>query len=90
MFRRHRWRWRVSGAAAMALASALTACVHGGKPVATDPRKAVAPPDRLDAIRRARVWNRTDVTAMDLRQGPAVPGAFAQARAHAWHRVGAL
>ncbi len=32
---------------------------------------------RLDAIRHAQIWNRTNVAAMDMVAGPRVPGAFA-------------
>ncbi len=32
---------------------------------------------RLEAIRRAQVWTKTDVSAMDIKAGPGGPGAFA-------------
>ncbi|HUR19584.1 MAG TPA: hypothetical protein VMZ90_02165, partial [Vicinamibacterales bacterium] len=32
---------------------------------------------RLDAIRRAQVWRATNISAMDIKTGPAGPGAFA-------------
>ncbi len=32
--------------------------------------------DRMDAIRRAQVWIKTNVSAMDIKAGPAEPGAF--------------
>lgn len=32
---------------------------------------------RLEAIERARVWNKTNVSAMDIRRGPTGPGSFA-------------
>ena len=34
-------------------------------------------PDRLATLRRAQVWQRTDIPAMDLRTGPAGDGSFA-------------
>jgi hypothetical protein len=41
------------------------------------PLEHVRPSVRLDAIRRAQVWEPTDVASMDLRTGPKGHGAFA-------------
>ena len=56
-------------------AAAVTGCQACGTHSAKSAR--VTPNARLDDIRHARVWERTDVAAMDLRIGPAGPGAFA-------------
>lgn len=48
-----------------AVSASLMACATGSKPEA-----------RLDAIRRAQVWTKTNVSAMDIKTGPTGPGAF--------------
>jgi len=45
-------------------------------PQALAPRAALTEKTRLDAIRRAQVWTKTDVAAMDVKSGPAGPFAF--------------
>ena len=55
----------------------LTACAsRGGLSVKKNPAH-VSPAARLDAIRRAQVWEATDIPSMDLRVGPKGHGAFA-------------
>ena len=50
----------------VATAASLTACAH------SSPKEV-----RLDAIKRAQVWTKTNVSAMDLKTGPTGEGAFA-------------
>src|SRR6185369_15293911 len=45
-------------------------------PEALAPGGALTEKTRLDAIRRAQVWTKTDVAAMDVKGGPAGPFAF--------------
>lgn len=49
----------------VATSASLAACAHSPKHV------------RLDAIKRAQVWTKTNVSAMDIKAGPAGEGAFA-------------
>jgi hypothetical protein len=60
---------RLTGAALAALALAGCAAAVGSA------GKALTPDQRLDVLRRAQVWEQTNVPAMDVRQGPA--GGFA-------------
>jgi hypothetical protein len=60
--------------AAVAVALSLAACAHITTRV--NANRYVLPEQRLDAIRRAQVWEPTDVAAMDLRKGPTGRGAF--------------
>src|SRR5687768_2511002 len=50
-----------------AITASLLACAHGSKSGNV----------RMDAIRRAQVWTKTNVSAMDIKTGPTGPGAFA-------------
>ena len=67
---------RVTLASALALAVLVAACsscaAHGGKKV-----DLVTAKTRLEDIRRAQVWQATDVASMDMRIGPKGHGAFA-------------
>src|SRR5688572_17532835 len=63
--------------ASIALLTSVVACGA----VTSSATKAFSPrlddsPQRTDAIARAQVWTRTDVRAMNIRTGPAGPGAF--------------
>lgn len=62
---------------ALALAASIAACtscaLHGGVKKSADQVSAKA---RLDAIRRAQVWEATDVASKDLKAGPVGAGAF--------------
>jgi hypothetical protein len=56
-----------------ALILALGGCAHVQPlPAGT----ALTPEERLDDIRRARVWSPTHVSSVDLKAGPSIPGAF--------------
>jgi hypothetical protein len=60
------------------LAGAIVAvAVYSLRPVASARRPIDRAPSRLEAIRRARVWQPTNVRAKDMRAGPQGPGAFA-------------
>jgi hypothetical protein len=61
--------------AAVALCPA--ACASHRHSSADKPLEHVRPSVRLDAIRRAQVWEPADVASMDLRTGPKGHGAFA-------------
>ena len=39
--------------------------------------KNLSPAERLAYLKRARIWQAVDVPSMDVRRGPALPGAFA-------------
>jgi hypothetical protein len=67
---------RVSLGSAVALAVLLTACEGCGSHAAKKSVAHVSPKTRLDAIRRAQVWEATDIPAMDLKTGPTGHGAF--------------
>jgi hypothetical protein len=54
-------------AIAVAISASLIACAHGSK----------SGNARMDAIRRAKVWTKTNVSAMDIKTGPTGPGSFA-------------
>jgi hypothetical protein len=60
--------------AAILMSSCCSLCASGG--VRAD--KAVSSDARLNALRRAQVWTRTNIRAMDLKTGPRGPGAFAR------------
>jgi hypothetical protein len=51
----------------VAAGASLVSCAHGSRPQDL----------RMDAIRRAQVWTKTDVSAMDIKTGPTGEGAFA-------------
>ena len=50
----------------VAISATLLACATGSRPGAV----------RMDAIRRAHVWTKTNVSAMDIKTGPTGKGAF--------------
>lgn len=62
---------------ALGLAVAITACEACASHVRSRKAAHVSAKTRLDDIRHAQVWERTDVPAMDIRTGPTGPGAFA-------------
>jgi hypothetical protein len=68
---------RVSFASAFVIAMLLTACASQGGLSVKKNLTHVSPAARLDAIRRAQVWEATDIPSMDLRVGPKGHGAFA-------------
>jgi hypothetical protein len=57
---------RIAASVLLAAGASLAACVH------KYPQEV-----RMDAIRRAQVWTKTDVSAMDIKAGPKGEGAFA-------------
>ena len=68
-------RWDV---ACLALSLALSGCAHFGIGEAhLPPGEALTSKERVDAIRRAEVWSRTDIPSLDLKAGPHTKGAFA-------------
>jgi hypothetical protein len=54
----------------------LIACASGGGPRSKKQDDHAPAAERLDAIRRAQVWEQTDVPSMDLRTGPKGHGSF--------------
>src|SRR5512140_3023723 len=52
------------------------ACASRGRLSIDKPFAHVSYDARLDAIRRAQVWEATDVASMDLRTGPKGSGSF--------------
>jgi len=62
----------VAIAAVLAMAVAQLYAVSQG----SDEKEYVSDKERLAAIRRGHVWAKTDVPSMDIRKGPAGPGAF--------------
>jgi hypothetical protein len=73
------WLIAAPAGALLALALLLTgsgsAQTAGGTPGSE--MKQMTKEARLAAIRKAQVWTRTDIPAMDLKSGPQGPGAFA-------------
>jgi hypothetical protein len=68
---------RISLASVFAVAALIMACAsRGGLSVKKNVSHA-SPAVRLDAIRRAQVWEATDIPSMNLRTGPKGHGAFA-------------
>ena len=55
----------------------LAACASRGRLSAKKADAHVSPSARMEAIRRAQVWEATDVASMDLRTGPKGHGSFA-------------
>ena len=66
----------MSLASALAVAALLTACEACGAHMKKSAGR-VTSKIRLDDIRHAQVWEKTDIPAMDLKTGPAGHGAFA-------------
>jgi hypothetical protein len=65
---------RTAALCTIALAGALwTGCAHLG---AHNSHRYLTPAERLAAIRRARVWTKTDIPAVDIRKGPARRDGF--------------
>lgn len=58
-----------------AVALSVSGCGLMKKPLA--PGEALSKQERLDAIRRASVWSKTNVSTVDFRTGPKIEGAFA-------------
>jgi len=58
-------------------ASLLTACASQGGLKAKKAELRFSEAQRMDAIRRAQVWEATDVASMDIRTGPKAHGSFA-------------
>lgn len=65
--------WR-GAAVVLGLGLVLGGCAHVGK---LPPGQALTQQERREAIRRADVWSPTQIPSLDLKAGPAVPGAFA-------------
>lgn len=61
-------------AAIVAVASSLDACAIAARQ--SSHAEYVTAAARLEALRRAQVWQATDIPSMDLRAGPKGPGAF--------------
>ena len=61
--------------AGVAIAASLTSCAHVSSRARTNPE--ITAVMRQAAIRRAHVWEATEIASMDLRNGPQGPGAFA-------------
>jgi hypothetical protein len=65
---------------ALTIAVAITAgeaCISHMGSAAKKSVVRVSPRTRLNDIRHAQVWERTDIPSMDIRTGPVGPGAFA-------------
>ncbi len=62
----------------LGLTLALGGCAHVQS---LAPGTALTPEERLEAIRRARVWSPTKIQSLDLKAGPRASGAFAS---NAW------
>ena len=59
-----------------AVGAGFAACASHAHHSANKPLEHVRPSLRRDAIRRAQVWEATDVPSMDLTAGPKGHGAF--------------
>jgi hypothetical protein len=71
-----RSRWRLTVGIVLTL-SATAGFAHAAPANGPSHPRYVSGKARLAAIRRAHVWVPTDVAAMDVKAGPAGPGAFA-------------
>lgn len=69
---------RVTAKACVALLASSLAieCAHVGAERHESKHKALTSAERLAIIRRAQVWKRTEVSAIDIRTGPTGPEAF--------------
>ena len=67
---------RVWLASAIALGMLMICCASRGGRAVRKNITHVSTQARLDAIRRAQVWEATDIPSMDLRKGPTGHGAF--------------
>src|SRR5262245_36939960 len=73
---------RLSATVAIVCSASLASCIHLNSAPTThakhghDGFKHLSADQRLAAIRHARIWMPTRVAAMNLKQGPQVPGAF--------------
>lgn len=72
-------RYARAGLFALALGLASSACLlkpHVGPAHSPGPLGAITEAERLGYIRHAQVWQRTDVSSMDLARGPQGPKSF--------------
>ena len=68
---------RAASISGVLAAGLLTACASQGSLKARKAELRFSAAQRLDAIRRAQVWEATDVASMDMRIGPKGHGSFA-------------